>query len=197
MILALNSHTIRMIINEIDIQDDGVLYFWYDPFYQEKIKKRSLKKGVEREEVSNQLKRKLGDTIEIVHTVTGKPKLYHAEFDEISISHAQGWYAILLTSKSEGIDIQTFKENIAEGKYYFVNPTEDETIEKTTINYHLIWSAKEAIYKKYEGQFDNLKNNVTILTINDSIIEVRIDKINKIERCSYQITNDWVLVWTH
>jgi 4'-phosphopantetheinyl transferase EntD len=80
----------------------------------------------------------------------GKPYLLDGS-REISISHSVGFAAVLISKEAGGIDIQRRVEKIRRIKHKFVNEAEDRWIrtEHNLSDLHLIWGAKEALYKTY------------------------------------------------
>ena len=75
----------------------------------------------------------------------GKPLLPDLPFD-VSISHTEGYAAILLGNGKLGVDVQHYKPNVLKVRDRFLDDRElqmADDIETTT----LFWAAKEAIYK--------------------------------------------------
>ena len=75
----------------------------------------------------------------------GKPLLPNHPF-ELSISHTEGYAAILLGTGRLGVDVQHYKPNVLKVRDRFLDDRElqmADDIETST----LFWAAKEAIYK--------------------------------------------------
>lgn len=178
----------------IHLKDDAVIYCWFSDGLHEDTLQRKERRALEREEVLSQLKTIFGEKTTVLHTDFGQPIIRNTPYSHISISHSDGWYAVFLAMKPIGIDIQCFRENILKGKHYFVN-TEEEKLPQTIENFHLIWGGKEAVYKKYSGHFNDLKNDVTVVQLDDSIMLQLFE--NQIECCCYKVTKEWALVWTN
>lgn len=71
-----------------------------------------------------------------------------------------------------------------------------ENLKLTNLNLHLIWSAKEAFYKRHKGEIIDLKNDVSINEIchkSNSLILIY-NEIQK--RINFKVFQDCVLVWT-
>lgn len=87
----------------------------------------------------------LGEMPEVSKDEHGKPLLPNHPF-ELSISHTEGYAAILLGIGKLGVDVQHFKPNVMTVRDRFLDDRELELahdVETTT----LFWAAKEAIYK--------------------------------------------------
>ena len=87
----------------------------------------------------------LGELPEVWKDEHGKPHLKDVEL-EISISHTEGYAAILLGKEKLGLDVQHFKPNVMKVRDRFLDENElhmAQDIETTT----LFWAAKEAVYK--------------------------------------------------
>ena len=87
----------------------------------------------------------LGEMPEVLKDEHGKPLLPHHQLT-ISISHTEGYAAILLGTGRLGVDVQHYKPNVLKVRDRFLDENElilAQDIETTT----LFWAAKEAIYK--------------------------------------------------
>jgi phosphopantetheinyl transferase (holo-ACP synthase) len=87
----------------------------------------------------------LGELPEVWKDEHGKPHLKDVEL-EISISHTEGYAAVLLGKGKLGVDVQHFKPNVMKVRDRFLDENElqmAQDIETTT----LFWAAKEAVYK--------------------------------------------------
>lgn len=136
------------------------------------------------------------DNVNLEHLDNGAPFLPEYPDQFISISHSKQWYAIQLSKVDEvGVDIQLIKENISEGRSYFVNQEEEENFDLTILNLNLIWSAKEALYKLKKGKVEHYKDSITIIKIegNEIIAHVGAEIIS----CGYQVIDDAVLVYVN
>jgi len=122
----------------------------------------------------------------------GKPYLLNST-TEISISHSSGQAAVLRSAGPGGIDIQKRVKKIRRIERKFVNDTERRWLraEHYGSDLHLIWGAKEALYKIYskkkvdfckelEIQVPDFKNRKTKGTI------------IKQKKTSYDIFFQWV-----
>lgn len=87
----------------------------------------------------------LGEVPEVQKDEHGKPLLPNHSL-ELSISHTEGYAAILIGRGKLGVDVQDFKPNVMKVRDRFLDENEQklaQDIETTT----LFWAAKEAVYK--------------------------------------------------
>src|SRR5690554_1004494 len=173
---------------------EGLIYVWFDESSSHKRNDGLSKSEVEKKEVKRKIK-DLYPTAVLEHEENGAPILKNTVYPSISISHFRGWYALYFSDKTNGIDLQTFKKTLLKGKGYFVN-SKDEELPLTELHLHLIWSAKEAFYKKKKGNIQDLKNDVSIKEINFKTELVSLESEGLIEYLNFQVFQDFVLVWT-
>lgn len=105
----------------------------------------------------------LGQTPEVIKDVHGKPVLPNQPFD-VSISHTEGYAAILLGTGKLGVDVQHFKPNVMKVRNRFLDDKElllAPDIETTT----LFWAAKEAVYKFNSEPGLDFRDPITIHAI--------------------------------
>jgi 4'-phosphopantetheinyl transferase len=161
----------------------------YDQMIAGGINKRAVEKGG-----IQKLLQKLGyDGLEIVYKETGQPYFRQKPELFLSLSHAKGWFAVIVGSKPVGIDIQTVSQRLKQGQDYFRNERELPFSEDDQA-LHLIWGAKEAFYKLMEGQIPDLKEEVSLVSIGEEslIIEFKSEKHN----LGYKILEEAFLVFT-
>jgi phosphopantetheinyl transferase len=76
-----------------------------------------------------------------------KPRLPHNRY-YFSISHSYPYVAAVISDKEEcGIDLQVWKDNIADIAYMFLSDEEQAICQHDARLFTLAWSAKEAAYK--------------------------------------------------
>lgn len=110
----------------------------------------------------------LGEMPKVNKTEHGKPVLTEIDF-EVSISHTEGYAAILLGPNKLGVDVQHFKPNVLKVRDRFLDKNELEMaqdIETTT----LFWAAKEAIYKFNAQPSLDFKDPITVHSIEPEIL---------------------------
>lgn len=101
----------------------------------------------------------------LLHDSSGKPFLNGENAPLISISYARDTIAIYLSeSKTVGVDIEFISTKIQKIVPLFIS--DKETMRFPSINneiLHLMWGAKEAVFKFHGGNFEDLKNEVEIV----------------------------------
>ncbi len=87
---------------------------------------------------------------ELVKDDDGKPHLEDSLFF-VSISHTVGYSAAIAHPRSCGIDVQRTVPRIIKLAPRFVGPEENKRLEAryALTQLHLLWAAKEAMYKAY------------------------------------------------
>ncbi|MGV3612959.1 MAG: 4'-phosphopantetheinyl transferase family protein [Fluviicola sp.] len=179
-------------ISIINNPNSTVAYFRQDDYNQmiaAGINKRAVEKGG-----IQKLLQKLGyDGLEIGYKQTGQPYLKEKPELFLSLSHAKGWFAVIVGSESVGIDIQTVSSRLQQGQDYFRNEREIQFSEDARA-LHLIWGAKEAFYKLKEGQIPDLKEEVSLISIGGEslVLEFESEKHD----LGYKIVDEAFLVFT-
>lgn len=110
----------------------------------------------------------LGEMPEVTKTEHGKPLLPNHSF-ELSISHTEGYAAVLLGSDKLGVDVQHYKPNVLKVRDRFLDDNEQQLaqdIETTT----LFWAAKEAVYKYNALPSLDFKDPITIYAIEKEVL---------------------------
>ena len=138
----------------------------------------------------------LGEVPEVSKDKNGKPLLPDLDL-EISISHTEGYAAILLGNGKLGVDVQHYKPNIMKVRDRFLDERELEMaqdIETTT----LFWAAKEAIYKYNAKPSLDFRDPITIHSIGEKNLPssfVYQDKFTNLDLGWKRLENA-MLVWT-
>ncbi len=110
----------------------------------------------------------LGEMPSVSKDEYGKPLLPDHPFD-VSISHTEGYAAILLGTGKLGVDVQHYKPNVLKVRDRFLDERELQMtpdIETTT----LFWAAKEAIYKFNAHPGLDFRDPITIHSIEPAIL---------------------------
>lgn len=131
--------------------------------------------------------------VEILYKQTGQPYFKDRSGSFFSISHAKGWFAVIIGSEPVGIDIQAQSSRLKAGQDYFRNENERAFSEDETA-LHLIWSAKEAFYKLKEGEIADLKEDVSVLSISSDTLVVDFESTRF--ELKYFLVEDAFLVFT-
>ena len=98
--------------------------------------------------------------------IHGKPHLVDSNY-HVSISHSRNLVAVIASKYLIGVDIQHFVSKIYRIKHKFVNENEMETIPeaKSFEALHVIWGAKESLYKAYGKRSLDFKKNILITNL--------------------------------
>ena len=132
--------------------------------YQSEVERhKSVKRRQEYLSVRALLLDALGHECDVFHDEMGKPSLPE-EHLRISISHTKGYAAILLSPVREvGLDIEQFSDKIFHVRDKFLRAEEKQIIDSTDRTQLLLcWSAKEAVYKLYEGLRPEYWEQITV-----------------------------------
>ncbi len=93
----------------------------------------------------------------------GKPQLQPNDY-QISISHSNGMVAAIVSKKRVGIDIQKKVSKIERIANKFLNSEEKSFVNNRykISNLHLIWGAKECLFKAYGRKQVDFKKNLLV-----------------------------------
>lgn len=179
-------------ISIINNPNSVVAYFKqedYDSLIVSGVNKRAIEKGG-----TKLLLEELGyGEDEILYKQTGQPYFKDKSGSFLSISHAKGWFAIIVGSEPVGIDIQTRSSRLKAGQDYFRNENELAFSEGESA-LHLIWGAKEAFYKLMEGEIADLKEDVSVLSISNNLLVIDFESTR--HELKYFLVEDAFLVFT-
>lgn len=135
----------------------------------------------------------------------GKPILCNS-LHHISLSHSGDKTAVIASKCSVGIDIQRIVSKIERISRKFCNETElsQLPISQALLYYHLIWGAKECIYKSYGKRKVDFRDHMTISGISNNLQNGTCDgtlripnlKISKAYQIQYQMIDDYMLVYS-
>lgn len=148
------------------------------------------------------LKEMLGRYGVIGYDAERKPHLAGSNI-EISMSHSGEYVCVYLREAAPvGIDIQQMKPSISKGAFYFLNDTELQWADlENNVQMHLIWSAKESVFKYAGDASIDLKKHITINRFSgnqNGRFEVNLQKGDFPEAIQIQFDTfeDYVLTWT-
>lgn len=109
---------------------------------------------------------------EISYGVNGEPLLSGSEeYSHLSISHGAGKVAILLSKNHCGVDIESATRNFSRVATRFLSDRERTFI--TPEDYPVAWSAKEAIFKFFQGKEVEFLSDFEITTIKDTELNIK------------------------
>ena len=114
---------------------------------------------------------------------------------KLSLSHSASYAAVVVSLVDVGVDIQEFDQRLLTLSRKFVNENEFGYIDKGNplLDYHLIWGAKESIFKAWgKGGLDFKKNMEISSPENNMSGEFqRFGRLEKGRQCrDYEIWND-------
>lgn len=141
--------------------------------YELRLKSGEKKRELEKKEVAESL-RMLGFATKVLYKESGQPYLENYPDLFLSVSHSNGWIAVYVAESPIGIDIELENPKIINGASYFINERE-QGFNASLNNLHLVWGAKEAFYKLKEGKISDLKNEVTILSIEEHTLKIEFE----------------------
>ena len=104
------------------------------------------------------------DSIKIENELNGKPILKGTNW-HVSVSHSNNWLFIQTTPLFQpGIDIEPLREKIVRIAPRFLNDTDFINLQDwpQLLGLHLIWGAKEAIYKSYSQKGLDFRKEIFI-----------------------------------
>lgn len=172
---------------------NSVLAWFRQEDYMESISRGVNKRLLEKAGIQHLLQELGYDQAEIGYRETGQPYLKETPGSFLSVSHAKGWFAVMVGTEPVGIDIQTHSSRLIQGQDYFRNEREAPFSEDEQA-LHLIWGAKEAFYKLKEGQIPDLKEEVSITEIGED--QLTIDYQQTVHVFKYRIIEEVYLVFT-
>lgn len=122
---------------------------------------------------------------------------------EISMSHSGEYVCVYLREgASVGVDIQQMKPSISKGAFYFLNDGELQWANlEDNVQMHVIWSAKESVFKYAGDASIDLKKHISINAFSgnqNGHFEVNLQKGKLTEAIQIQFDTfeDYVLTWT-
>lgn len=151
------------------------------------------KRAFEKETVHFLLNELSLNPTDLTYGEKGNPIL-HNNANHISISHSNGYFALYLSTNPNGVDIQTFKKRMIDGSHFFLTDAEKKW--SSHIDLHLIWSAKEAIFKKMKGEFSNYLLEIRVIEIDKEQNRLRVNYSGKTEELHFLLSDEMVLIYT-
>lgn len=180
-------HSIRKEI----VLHQGLLIYWQCLNYEPMVKVYG-KKPMERREIATMLGELGYSNFPFKHTDKGQPYLENSD-QYLSISHSKGWFTLAISAAAVGVDIEPIRTSIEKGKSYFLNES-DSRQSFSLEELHVIWGAKEAIFKQLNGAISNLKQEVSVIEINAKTI--LLDYQQQPYRFEYLFIQEVCLVWS-
>ena len=144
-----------------------------------------------------------GEEREVLYTADGAPFL--ANGPHLSISHTQGYAAVILADVPVGIDIERIGPRVERVIGQFLRPEEEITLRLSAdaaavapnLPFHLAWSAKEAAYKVLGHDYYDLRRRTTVQHIDWTrrLLILGVDGQCTPLQVHLDWTDDYVLAW--
>ena len=97
----------------------------------------------------------------------GKPYLLGVE-KHISVSHSGLWCAAMISDQSCGVDIQVYSDTVQRIADRFLTPGDLAQVQESAdplLHLHLLWGAKECVYKAYGKRKLGFREHIFISSI--------------------------------
>ena len=119
----------------------------------------------------------------------------------VSISHTDGYVAVIIAGKPVGIDIERRGRRVERVRSKFMQVSEDALVAETpdpVLSMHLIWSAKEAVFKFLGQQYFDLQNltRVTSIDFKHGVMTMDVCGLESALTIYFEITKDYVLCYS-
>lgn len=142
------------------------------------------------------------DRGQFIKDIHGKPHLISSDH-HISISHSKQYVSVMASKLLIGIDIQSYVSKITRIQHKFVSEYESRFIKKNNIEtvLHIIWGAKESLYKAYGKRGLDFKKHLLITELDTSEQTgffkgtISIEDYNKEFILNYQLFKEYILVY--
>lgn len=146
-----------------------------------------------------------GEEQQVVYDEHGKPSLKAVEGKKvpyISISHTQGYAAVISSEVPVGIDIERIGNRVEKVTSHFLKQEELVTLALYTDvvpALHLAWSAKEAAFKILGQSYYDLQHLTTISHINVAHKTLLLNVEGRLHPLTvhFDYTEEYVLAWVH
>lgn len=145
-----------------------------------------------------------GDEREVLYTVDGAPYLTDGPY--ISISHTEGYAAVISSDVPVGIDIERLGTRVQKVVKHYLRQEEEVILRLASASIHddylfclhLAWSAKETAYKVLGKEYYDLQNRTTVQYIDwpDRLLLLGIEGQQKPLQIHFDASEDYVLTWT-
>ena len=110
----------------------------------------------------------LPERVECLYDDFGKPILKGSD-KHISVSHSADWCAAMISDRSCGVDIQVYSKTVERIAGKFLNPEEinhTQQLKNSLHHLHLLWGAKECMYKAYGRRKLEFRQHIFINSLN-------------------------------
>lgn len=135
---------------------------------------------------------------EVLYTPDGAP--YLADGPYLSISHTDGYAAVITSDVPAGIDIERIGSRVQKVVSHFLRPEEIAILQlypDYNLSLHLAWSAKEAAYKVLGKAYYDLQNRTTVQHIDwqQKRILLAVDDQHTPLHIHFDYTDEYVMTW--
>lgn len=175
-------------MNEIKTEI-GTVFWWHAT-----RKSDENKRDFETKEVTDFLETHGFSRNQFIHGTLGQPLLNTIPETHISISHSNGWFAVYLATTPVGVDIQILHHRMEAGRDYFMNEKEEKW--KSTTDLHLVWAAKEALFKQQQGEETDPRKEFSICTIDTKQQRILAEYREQVLELKFQLNEEYVLVYS-
>lgn len=129
---------------------------------------------------------------QIEHDSLGKPFLADFPSISISISHTADWIVFAISKYGEiGIDLEIQNPKITKAAIHFLNIHEQARFPSPDLMMlHLIWGAKEAVFKLLGGKINSLQEDIEILSIDYSQHLIHAKCSGLALKCDFQLLDN-------
>ncbi len=119
----------------------------------------------------------------------------------VSISHTDGYVAVIIAGKPVGIDIERRGRRVERVRSKFMQPAEDQLVGATpdpVLSMHLIWSAKETVFKYLGQQYYDLQRLtcVTNIDFDRHLITMKAVGLSNPLIINFETTENYVLCYS-
>lgn len=119
----------------------------------------------------------------------------------VSISHTDGYVAVIIADKPVGIDIERRGRRVERVRSKFMQVSEDALVAETpdpVLSMHLIWSAKEAVFKFLGQQYYDLQNLTCVTSIDfmHGVMTMDVCGLESALTIYFETTEDYVLCYS-
>jgi len=138
------------------------------------------------------------DNYQLHQLPSGKPVLSIPGL-HISISHAGDYAAVALSKMPIGIDVEKISPRIERIQHKFMNDHEKSLLidEKDIRWMHIVWSAKEALFKYHPGGELDFREHLHLKVQEDGLLIGEIRKDLEMHRLQvpYEFFDEYILAW--
>lgn len=145
------------------------------------------------------LKDLLGHEAIVEYSAQGAPSLPY-ENCQVSISHTDGYAAVIIGDEPVGIDIERRGRRVQKVASRFLQPQEEQLIDSLQdpiLAMHLVWSAKESAFKILGEKYYDLQNLTEIVGFDfeKKIMTMNVKGLQEPLTVHFEYTDEYVLTY--